>query len=81
MQNKDKFDQLKKKLQEKNNELSEAKGQLNALLESAKEEFGTDDLEELKQIMNDLKEECEELKDKKKKLENKIEELLEKIGE
>lgn len=76
---KDKFEKLKSNLESKNNDLAEAKGKLNALLQSAKEEFGTDDLDKLKEIEEDYAQQKDKLENDKEELEEKIEELLSEI--
>lgn len=78
---KDKFEKLKNDLETKSSELSEAKGKLNALLQSAKEEFGTDDLDKLKEIEEDYAQQKDKLENEKEELEEKIEELLSEIEE
>lgn len=75
------FDNLKKILEEKNNKLAEAKGKLSAMLESAKNEFGTDDLNELIEKEKELKKRKKELEEQRDELENEINDLLSEIEE
>ena len=75
------FDTLKKEVDKKSSELAEAKGKLSAILKSAKDEFGTDDIDKLSEKEKELRKKKEELEEKREELENEINELLEEIEE
>lgn len=70
--NQRKFEELKSLVEEKKNELAEARGKLESTKQAAKDEFETDDIKELEK----LKESYEK---KKKKLEKRLTELEEEI--
>jgi len=76
---KEKVESLKKKMKTKERELSEAQGRLDAAKKAAKEEFGTDDPEELQQIKEEKEQELENLEEQLEELNQKVEEGLSKI--
>lgn len=77
----DRFEYLKNELETQSNKLSEAKGKLSVLKQNAKEEFGTDDIENLEKLQDNYEKEENELSKKKEELEEEIENLLNDIQE
>lgn len=75
----DEVERLSRKVREKESELSEAKGRLEATQKEAEEKYGTSDIEEIKKKKEKIQRKKEKLEEKKEKLEGEIESELEKI--
>jgi len=78
---KEKVESLKKKVKSKERELSEAQGRLDAAKKAAREEFGTEDPDELEQLKEDKEKELENLEEQLEELNQKVEDSLSKIEE
>lgn len=74
-----KVEELSRQVREKESELSEARGKLDATEQEAKEKYGTDQVKELEKKKQKLEKEKEKLEDKKQELENEIENELKEI--
>jgi len=79
--NSTKFERLKKAVETKKSELSEAKGQLSVIQKKAKEVFGTDDVKELTAMKENMEKEQDQIKSKIQKLEKKLENVLEDMSD
>lgn len=73
------FERLKKRVNDLNMELSEAKGKLASTKQNAKEEFGTDKVEELKSKRDQIQARIEKLESKIDQASDELEEKLEEI--
>jgi len=74
-----KFEKLKKRVETLQNELSEAKGKLASTKQTAREEFGTDDSDKLKALLNKNIVKIKKLESSIESLSNELEEKLEEI--
>ena len=75
------FKQLKNFHKQKDSELSEAKGRLNALKQQCKEEFGTHVTEDLNKFEKKYKKRLEQLEEEIDTIEEDLDQLLEQIEE
>ncbi len=74
-----KVEQLSQRVRDKESELSEAKGRLEATKQEARDKYGTDDEEQLQKKIKKREKEKEKLESEKQNLESEIEKELEEI--
>ena len=76
---KSRFEELSRRLRDKETELSQAEGKLEATKQEAREKHNTDDVDELEKKKQKYENQMKQLEDQIKELEDEIEDELNKI--